>query len=101
MAAPLSQDEIDALLGGGDDLDEPGSADIEDDLSDEPQRKQGLKNVGLPVTKPFRFKIVYRTPILKSDDYIFNPSSEEEFDKSSTVVRTLSNYSLYLKNQES
>lgn len=101
MAAPLSQDEIDALLGGGDDLDEPGSADIEDDLSDEPQRKQGLKNVGLPETKPFRFEIVYRTPILKSDDYIFNPSSEEEFDKSSTVVRTLSNYSLHLKNQES
>jgi len=100
MAAPLSQDEIDALLGGSGDLDDTGSIDMDVDIAEEAPRKGGTKNVSIPVIKPFRFNFSYRSPVLKTDDYVFNPNLEEKMEESTVIVRTISNYSTFLNKKD-
>lgn len=100
MAAPLSQDEIDALLGDSEALDDSDPIEIEADFDEEASRKTGSKNVRVPITKPFRFDFSYRSPILKNNDYVFNPNIEEKMENSTVVVRTISNYSTFLRKKD-
>ncbi|MCH7781680.1 hypothetical protein IID62_01295 [candidate division KSB1 bacterium] len=100
MAAPLSQDEIDALLGDTDALDDSDPIELEADIAEEGSRKTGSKNIGIRETKPFRFDFSYRSPILKSNDYVFNPNLEEKMENSTVVVRTISNYSTFLRKKD-
>lgn len=100
MAAPLSQDEIDALLGDTEELDDTGSIEMDSDLDEEAPRKGGTKNVGIPETKPFRFDFTYRSPVLKTNDYVFNPNLEEKMEVSTVIVRTISNYSTFLRKKD-
>jgi len=100
MAAPLSQDEIDALLGDSEELDDSGSIEMESDFAEDDSRKTGTKNVGIPVPKPFRFDFSYRSPVLKTNDYVYNPNLEEKMEASTVVVRTISNYSTFLRKKD-
>ncbi len=97
MAAPLSQDEIDALLNSTDEFDsmEDDSPMDSGDFPDEaPARKGGTKNFN-PIEVPaFRFKFNYNSPIVKSSAYRFNPEDDKDTgkDENDLVVRSIFNY---------
>ena len=98
MATPISQDEIDALLGGIEPLDDTSL--IEMDIDEKTSHKTGLKYVKILTKEPYRFKFKYRSPILKNGDYIYNPESDMELDESIPVVRSLSEYARHSKNKK-
>ena len=101
MAAPLSQDEIDALLNSSEDAldsDDP----ISDTDIDEPEqpKKSGIKNFEIPAIKPYRFKFNYHSPIIKCTNYVYNPEddSNDKSENENLVVRSLFNYANRKKN---
>jgi len=100
MAAPVSQDEIDSLLGGIETLDDTSLSEVDADTEEKPSRKTGVKYVGILMKEPYRFKTRYRSPILKGGEYIYNPESDVELDESIPVVRSLSEYARYRENKK-
>ena len=100
MATPINQDEIDALLGGVETSDNTGLSEMDVDIDEKPSQKTGAKYVGILMKEPFRFKFIYRSPILKSGEYVYNPESDVEVDKSTPVVRSISEYTRYRENEK-
>ncbi len=98
MAEPLNQSEIDDLLGGDEDFDEPDSGELLTDFKDDAVPRRKTMNFSPPEEKPYRFRFKYTSPILKSDNYTYNPSGEPVAEFSSgIIVRSLSNYALFKK----
>ena len=101
MAEPLSQNEIDDLLGGDDDFDETDSEDLLADTDDETGPRRKIMNFSSPQVEPYRFHFKYSSPILKNDRYMYNPSNESDTEFSSgAIVRSLSNYAHFKKSQQ-
>ncbi|MFC1553582.1 hypothetical protein ACFL7D_03010 [candidate division KSB1 bacterium] len=93
MAAPISQDEIDALLESGGDFDDQESVDTDISGSADAPRKTGSKYISITKAEPYRFKFIYKSPVLKSSDYVLDPEDENMLDHSVPVVRRLMNFS--------
>ena len=101
MAEPLSQNEIDDLLGGEGDFDEPDSGDLLADIDDDTGPRRKTMNFSSPAVEPYRFHFKYTSPILKNDRYLYNPGDESDAEFSSgAIVRSLSNYVLFKKSQQ-
>ncbi len=96
MAAPLSQDEIDALLNSTEDAIEGGDDSVfEPDIAEAEPRKGGTKNFEIPVEDPYRFKFNYNSPVIKCKGYVYNPEEEpveEQNGEEKLVVRSIFNY---------
>ncbi|MFC1729090.1 hypothetical protein ACFL6I_02025 [candidate division KSB1 bacterium] len=97
MAAPLNQDEIDALLSSDAFDDEPLPEESGGEPEPAARTKSRTKHFGVPVNIPFRFKFTYRSPIIKSQDILIDPDPEEVQDSTVVIVRSLSNYAKYRK----
>jgi len=100
MATPISQNEIDALLGGIETLDDTSLSETDADTDEKPPHKTGVKYVGILAEQPYRFKSRYRSPILKGGEYIYNPEPDAELDESIPVVRSISEYAQYCENKK-
>ena len=92
MAEPLDQSEIDDLLNSAGDFDEPEIDDVGTDELDESAPRRKITNFRTPEEKPYRFNFRYKSPIVKSNNYLLNPNEENDPESSQPVVRTLSNY---------
>jgi len=101
MAELMSQAEIDELLkstvGGSDSgAEEVIEADEAPETSKSGKRS---KTFSAPKKKELRFHFPYQSPILKSENYVFNPDPEGEPPHDKPVVRTISNFVEYLKSR--
>ena len=91
MAEFFNQDEIDSLLKTG--LDDMVK-DVEEPVKEE------ISSVETPKTKfvkplkkkEFRFPSMYRSPVLKENEIVFNPENDESEIDGKVVVRTLENF---------
>ncbi|MFC1477293.1 hypothetical protein ACFL6L_02390 [candidate division KSB1 bacterium] len=99
MAAPLSQEEIDALLTDNAIDDDDTSAE-ETEVHAEPasgDSRSRNKHFGASRPKPFRYHFRYKSPILKSREILLNPGPDSASDQSGVIVRNLNNYAQYRK----
>jgi len=100
MADILSQNEIDDLLNsnlGGDLSDSSSSEEGEDIVPVSTGRQKVFKP---PRKDNSGFKFEYRSPVIKREQIIFNPNTPIESSKEKVVVRTLPNYSEYLRKKK-
>ncbi len=95
MAAPLSQDEIDALLTD-DALVDDISADIseaaEAAATESETRSGKTKHFSVSQPKPFRYTFKYSSPVIKQSDMVIDPETENDLAPDIPVVRSMSNY---------
>ncbi|MCP4725512.1 MAG: hypothetical protein GY863_10770 [bacterium] len=100
MAAPLSQDEIDALLNSTDDSMDGDDSGFEPDFTEDEPKRGGTKNFEIPEVAPYRFKFNYLSPVIKSKRYIYNPDEEpvEDKEEETLVVRSIFNYAAARKH---
>jgi len=92
MAAPLNQNEIDALLSV-ETAEGAAGADLGNTDTDIQTRSRAkAKQIGIPAIAPFRFRYIYKSPVIKKHTCIFDPDPDSEPDPSAVVVRSLSNY---------
>ena len=95
MAAPLSQDEIDSILGSSGDFDFPASDDISGAAASEPPKSSSSRFYSIPLAEPYRFRFPYHSPIVKK--YLYNPGSAESEDNPVPVVWSITHYAQKLK----
>ena len=92
MAELLSQKEIDQLLsdtlGGGD----PGGEAEAEVTETKPEKPKKSKNFKYEVEESFRYKYAYKSPVIKSNKFVFNPDKSIDTIPGKVIVRTLSNY---------
>jgi len=91
MADSLNQNEIDELLNANIGLDESGP---------EPEQFVRESKVNSKVFKrkkdtALRFVYQYRSPVIKKENVIYNPSNGMQSSNGKVVVRDLKNYALY------
>lgn len=99
MAAPLEQNEIDALLSSDllDDIGADDSMSAPPAPSAAPGKKSKTRHFGVPVSSPYRFHFKYKSPVLKSSEVLYDPDPENEVESPTPVVRSLSNYARFIK----
>ena len=99
MAAPLSQDEVDALLSQdavSGDTTENEEISVQES-HDATKTKSKTRHFSIPESKPYRFKFGYRSPVIRSQECVFDPDPVKEFEPGMVVVRSLSNYAEFRK----
>ena len=95
MADLLSQNEIDNLLNSTITADET-STETGEVTKEKAQIK--MRTFSFKVDKNIRFLFPYQSPVIKRENFLFNPGTDKEKDKNRVVVRSLKNYVEYLKH---
>jgi hypothetical protein len=91
MAAPLSQQEIDAILGSTGDIGLPASEPSASTPSGATPKSSGQKFYSSPVAQPYHFRFPYHSPIVKK--YILNPGTTDTENSATPVVFSITTYS--------
>jgi len=97
MAAPLNQNEIDALLTSDAAIEDDPSLNTDPGETAQISHRSRTKHFGSPDHRPYRFHFEYYSPVIKMKDIVLDPDPESDFEPSDVVVRSISNYVLYRK----
>lgn len=94
MSDLMSQNEIDQLLksamGGNEDSN---IGDIDKDIAKEEGKKTSKnKTYSYQKRKDLRFSFPYQSPVIKREQYIFDPNPNSNVPEGTVVVRTIKNY---------
>lgn len=94
MADLMTQNEIDQLLksaiGGNEGA---GIGDIDKDTEKEENKKSSkTKTYSYQKRKDLRFSFPYQSPVIKREQYIFDPNPNSSVPEGAVVVRTIKNY---------
>ncbi|MFC1563117.1 hypothetical protein ACFL4Z_03605 [candidate division KSB1 bacterium] len=99
MADLLNQSEIDDLLASaGEDSETPAESGT--DTSESIRISGRTKTFAIRKIESIRFLFPYHSPIVKQENYIFDPNPETKHDEDKTVVRSLKNYVEYINHKK-
>ena len=91
MSELMSQNEIDQLLktaiGGNEDIETP-----KDEKTGSENNIPKGKHYKCKKDNDLRYTTSYQSPVIKRENYIFNPDLKQLIPENAIVVRTLKNY---------
>jgi len=96
MADLLSQNEIDNLLNSTITTDDT-STETGEVTKEKVQIR--MRTFSFKRDKNIRFLFPYQSPVIKRENFLFNPGPDKENDENKVVVRSLENYVGYLKHK--
>lgn len=99
MADLLSQKEIDDLLNSSISDEASDSADESGSGTQEKRSSSRMKTFSFKKNKNIRFAFPYQSPVLKRNNFVYDPEPTVEETDEVHIVRSVENYVEYVKSK--